>query len=83
MVLADDRVRVRMYRGFREVVDGFTKNVAYVFDGWIGLRSSSLTTCLLVRRLALPLAVLAAALARGAGPPGATSASPPRPSASR
>jgi chlorobactene glucosyltransferase len=36
MVLADDRVRIRMYRGFREVVDGFTKNIAYVFEGWTG-----------------------------------------------
>ncbi len=36
MVLADDRVRLRMYRGFREVVDGFTKNIAFVFEGWMG-----------------------------------------------
>jgi chlorobactene glucosyltransferase len=37
MARADDRVRVRMYRGFREVFDGFTKNVSYVFGGWFGL----------------------------------------------
>jgi chlorobactene glucosyltransferase len=36
MVLADDRVRLRMYQGFREVVDGFTKNIAFVFEGWTG-----------------------------------------------
>jgi chlorobactene glucosyltransferase len=30
---AEDRVAVRMYRGFREVVDGFTKNVAWIFQG--------------------------------------------------
>ena len=36
MVLADDRVRLRMYRGFREVFDGFTKNIAYAFEGWLG-----------------------------------------------
>ena len=28
MAIADDRVRLRMYRGFREVFDGFTKNIA-------------------------------------------------------
>lgn len=36
MVLADDLVAVRMYRGFREVWDGFTKNVAYVLNGFLG-----------------------------------------------
>ncbi|MGH9442777.1 MAG: glycosyltransferase [Thermoanaerobaculia bacterium] len=30
-VTACDGVRVRMYEGFRETVDGFTKNVAYLF----------------------------------------------------
>ena len=34
--MADDRVRLRMYRGFREVLDGFTKNIAYVFEGGMG-----------------------------------------------
>jgi cellulose synthase/poly-beta-1,6-N-acetylglucosamine synthase-like glycosyltransferase len=33
MVRADDRARIRMYRGFREIFDGFTKNMAYVFEG--------------------------------------------------
>ena len=33
---ADDRLRVRMYRGFREVWNGFTKNVAFVFGGAFG-----------------------------------------------
>jgi chlorobactene glucosyltransferase len=36
MALADDLVRVRMYRGFREIFDGFTKNIAYAFEGWLG-----------------------------------------------
>ncbi len=36
MFLADDRLALRMYRGFREIVDGFTKNMAYVFEGWLG-----------------------------------------------
>ena len=35
-VRAEDRVAVRMYRGFREVWDGFGKNVAYVFQGITG-----------------------------------------------
>lgn len=34
---AEDRVRVRMYRGFREVCDGFTKNLAYAFNGALGV----------------------------------------------
>src|SRR5262249_4436828 len=33
VVRADDRISVRMYAGFREVWDGFTKNVAYIFNG--------------------------------------------------
>jgi chlorobactene glucosyltransferase len=33
MVRADRVMRLRMYRGFREIVDGFTKNIAYVFEG--------------------------------------------------
>ncbi|HEY2796345.1 MAG TPA: glycosyltransferase [Thermoanaerobaculia bacterium] len=37
IALADDRVAVRMYRGFREVWNGFTKNVAFVFAGGFGL----------------------------------------------
>ena len=33
---AEDRVAVRMYRGFREVLDGFTKNLAYFFGSAAG-----------------------------------------------
>src|SRR5262249_62397434 len=36
VTLAHDRIAVRMYEGFREVWDGFTKNVAYAFGGWFG-----------------------------------------------
>jgi len=36
VVRAEDRVAVRMYRGFREVWDGFGKNVAYLFEGFTG-----------------------------------------------
>jgi chlorobactene glucosyltransferase len=32
-IRAEDMVAVRMYRGFREVFDGFTKNTAFVFQG--------------------------------------------------
>lgn len=35
-VRAEDRVRVRMYQGFREIVDGFTKNIAYCITGLLG-----------------------------------------------
>ena len=60
MVLADDLVAVRMYHGFREVFDGFTKNFAYVFSGWTAI-PLLLTTCLLFAVSIAPVAVLAAA----------------------
>ncbi len=61
MVMADHRIRLRMYRGFREVVDGFTKNVAWVFEGAVGvfLAVSTLFTLL---AWTLPAIVLAAAV---------------------
>ena len=62
MVLADDRVRIRMYRGLREVVDGFTKNIAYVFEGWTGA-FLALSTVFSWVAWTLPLVVLVAALA--------------------
>ena len=37
MAMADHRLRLRMYRGFRQVFDGFTKNLAFVFEGGLGL----------------------------------------------
>ena len=37
MAMADDRVRLRMYRGLRQVFDGFTKNISFVFEGGMGL----------------------------------------------
>jgi chlorobactene glucosyltransferase len=36
MVRSDEHVSLRMYRGFREIYDGFTKNLAWVFEGWMG-----------------------------------------------
>lgn len=36
VVRAEDLVSLRMYHGFREVVDGFTKNVSHLYYGWSG-----------------------------------------------
>ena len=41
--IAEDRVSVRMYHGFREVWDGFTKNVAYATGGLMGAAMVTLT----------------------------------------
>ena len=57
---ADDRVRVRMYRGFREIFDGFTKNASFVFAGGFGL-VFLLGTALTVTAALAPLAALCAA----------------------
>ncbi len=59
IALADDRVRVRMYRGFREVWNGFTKNVAFVFAGAFGLAFLLGIALTLVAALA-PVGALAA-----------------------
>lgn len=67
VVRAEELVRVRMYRGFREVWDGFTKNVAYV----VGDASGVVLIVLILATLALailPVVVLGASLA-GAGVP--------------
>ncbi len=61
MAQADDRVRVRMYRGFREIFDGFTKNVSYIFEGWFGL-FFLLATALTIVAAVAPLAALVAPL---------------------
>ncbi len=58
---ADDRIRVRMYRGFREIFDGFTKNVSYVFEGWFGFVFLVATALTIVAALA-PLAALGGAI---------------------
>lgn len=71
MAQADDRIRVRMYRGFREIVDGFTKNVSYIFGGWFGLLFLAVTALTIVAALA-PLAALGAPLWGGAVPRGDT-----------
>ena len=66
---ADDRVRVRMYRGLPEVFAGFTKNAAFVFAGGFGL-VFLLGTLLMVTAALAPLAVFVAALAGAAVSPG-------------
>ena len=57
---ADDRVRVRMYRGFREIFDGFTKNASFVFGGAFGL-VFLLATALTVTSALSPVVALGAA----------------------
>ena len=68
MAMADDLMRLRMYRGLREVVDGFTKNMAFVFEGRMGvfLVFSTLFTFL---AWTLPAFVLIAVLAGLPVPP--------------
>lgn len=61
-VLADRLVSVRMYRGFREVWDGFTKNTAYVLSGIGGLVVASWLLAWTALSI-LPPAVVLAALA--------------------
>jgi chlorobactene glucosyltransferase len=60
-IRAEDSVAVRMYRGFREVFDGFTKNTAFVFQG--GKTLLVLAIAIVASGLAalLPPVVLAAA----------------------
>jgi chlorobactene glucosyltransferase len=60
-VRAEDRVTVRMYRGFREVCDGFTKNMAYAFNGALGVFLFASTAFNILIAIA-PALVLAAAL---------------------
>ena len=67
MTLADDRVRLRMYRGFRQVFDGFTKNMAFTFGGW-SAAPLALSTVFVFIAWILPAAVLGAA-ALGAAVP--------------
>jgi len=64
---AEDRVAVRMYRGFRQVWDGFTKNVAWAYSGVGGAVLFGLTVLLLAVAIA-PVIVLVAAAAGGPVP---------------
>src|SRR5262249_52967597 len=60
VVRADDRISVRMYAGFREVWDGFTKNVAYIFNGAWGAFLMFLTFLVVLFAVAPAAALLAA-----------------------
>src|SRR5207237_8661380 len=61
MADATDRVRVRMYRGLREIVDGFSKNSSYAFEGWFGLVFFAGTALSLIASCAPPAALAASA----------------------
>lgn len=61
VVRAEDRVSVRMYRGFREVWDGFSKNTAYIFNGATGVLLLFLTAVLIAAAIVPPAVLLAAA----------------------
>ena len=60
-VLSHDLVAVRMYHGFREVWDGFTKNIAYALGGVTGVAFAALSLVWTAVAL-VPPAVLVAAL---------------------
>ena len=60
-VRAEEQVSVRMYRGFREIFDGFTKNVAYVFGGPFGAAFLAQNVIGILLTL-VPAGVLAASL---------------------
>lgn len=61
VVRGEDRAVVRMYRGFREVWDGFAKNIAYVINGAFGLLFLALLALLFAASV-LPAAVLLGAI---------------------
>jgi chlorobactene glucosyltransferase len=68
-IRAEDSVAVRMYRGFREVFDGFTKNTAFVFQGPVTL--TLLAAGIVATGIAAilpPLVLLAAALGASVTP---------------
>jgi len=68
VVLAHDLVAVRMYRGFREIWDGFTKNIAYACSGWLGAGVLALSLLWTVVAIVPPATLLAAAAGAGVAP---------------
>ncbi|HVB37111.1 MAG TPA: glycosyltransferase [Vicinamibacterales bacterium] len=62
LVRAEDLVRLRMYHGFREVFDGFTKNVSHVYYGRTGLLLFALTAFFVTAQAVPPGVLLAAAV---------------------
>src|SRR5215471_1023023 len=67
VVRAEDRIAVRMYRGFREVWNGFSKNAAYLFSGGVGILLFAFLAATLLLSV-LPLAVLVGAAAGASVP---------------
>ncbi len=65
---AEDRVAVRMYHGFREVCSGFTKNIAYLYQGWAGAILLLLTGAFYAVTLAPPVFLLLAFAGMPAAP---------------
>jgi cellulose synthase/poly-beta-1,6-N-acetylglucosamine synthase-like glycosyltransferase len=61
-VRAEDRVSVRMYRGLFEVVNGFTKNIGYVLQGFLGAMLFVLTAVITLFWVVPPLVTAAALL---------------------
>jgi hypothetical protein len=59
---------LRMYRGYGEVRDGFTKNIAYAFEGITGV-FLGLSTLFSIAAWVLPPVILAAALLGAPVPP--------------
>jgi cellulose synthase/poly-beta-1,6-N-acetylglucosamine synthase-like glycosyltransferase len=57
---AEDRVRVRMYRGLSGVVRGFTKNTAYAINGLVGAALLSATAFVTILWVVPPLVLLGA-----------------------
>jgi chlorobactene glucosyltransferase len=65
VVRAEDLVSLRMYHGFREVVEGFTKNVSHLYYGWTGV-GLFLMMIGLIASQTVPAGVLIAAAAGAA-----------------
>lgn len=64
----DGRMSLRMYRGYAEVRDGFTKNIAFAFEGITGVLLA-LSTLFSIAAWVVPPIVLGAALLGAAVPP--------------
>ncbi|MCA1609482.1 MAG: glycosyltransferase [Acidobacteria bacterium] len=60
-VLAHELVAVRMYHGFREVWDGFTKNIAYALGGVTGFAFAGMSLVWTAVALSPPAVLMAAA----------------------
>jgi chlorobactene glucosyltransferase len=70
--IGDDRISVRMYRGFREVWNGFTKNVAFAAGGLMG--TAMVVLALLWTAVSVVPPVAAVAWLLGAAIPGSDAA---------